>query len=225
MEDPGPLHHVDDAGHILVRLRHLLRNRVASLRAHGHAPTAHLAEQKHTPLGFLGPLGVLFSVTHETSGGDYTILRGQMPGRGAHPFRNVHAAGLRVVYDFADLDRSLMIISTGESGHPFSRRYDDLGELWARGDMIPMFPSYRLKIIPKADGPGAAIKQLVTAAPQDVTIHELFRGQGTVDFGASANSDLRSFAPLAEANAFYQVASYVETYGEVVFDYLTNSGA
>ena len=40
--------------------------------------------------------------------------------------------------DFADLDRSLMIISTGQSGHPFSRFYDQLAGLWARGDMIPM---------------------------------------------------------------------------------------
>jgi penicillin amidase len=45
---------------------------------------------------------------------------------------------MRVVYDFADLDRSLMIMSTGVSGHPFSRWYDHLAELWARGDMIPM---------------------------------------------------------------------------------------
>ena len=99
---------------------------------------AHLAEQKHMPLGFLGPLGALFSVTHETSGGDYTLLRGSFPGEGDKPFRNVHAAGLRVVYDFADLDRSVMIISTGQSGHPLSRHYDDLGDLWARGDVIPM---------------------------------------------------------------------------------------
>ncbi|MBK0400206.1 penicillin acylase family protein [Limibaculum sp. M0105] len=99
---------------------------------------AHLAEQKHTPLGYLAPIGLLFSVTHETSGGDYTILRGQSSGKGSEPFANIHASGLRVVYDFADLDRSLMIISTGQSGHPFSRHYDDLGDLWARGDMISM---------------------------------------------------------------------------------------
>ncbi|MCL5775889.1 penicillin acylase family protein [Limibaculum sp. FT325] len=99
---------------------------------------AHVAEQKHTPLGFLGPLGLLFSVTHETSGGDYTILRGQTAGKGPEPFANIHASGLRAVYDFADLDRSVMIVSTGQSGHPFSRHYDDLGDLWARGDMIPM---------------------------------------------------------------------------------------
>ena len=99
---------------------------------------AHVAVHRHMPFGFLGPLGLVFNIENETSGGDETLLRGQTTGRGETPFRNVHAAGLRVVYDFADLDRSLMIISTGQSGHPFSRFYDHLSGLWARGDMIPM---------------------------------------------------------------------------------------
>ncbi|HET7410979.1 MAG TPA: penicillin acylase family protein [Paracoccaceae bacterium] len=99
---------------------------------------AHVAVHRHTPFGFLGPLGLIFNIENETSGGNETLLRGQTTGRGETPFRNVHAAGLRVVYDFADLDRSLMIISTGQSGHPFSRFYDHLAGLWARGDMIPM---------------------------------------------------------------------------------------
>ena len=100
--------------------------------------TAHLAVHRHTPLGYFGPLGLIFNIENETSGGNYTLLRGQTPGRGETPFRNVHAAGLRVAYDFADLDRSQMIISTGQSGHPFSQFYDHLAELWARGEMIPM---------------------------------------------------------------------------------------
>jgi penicillin amidase len=99
---------------------------------------AHVAVHRHTPFGYLGPLGLIFNIQNETSGGDETLLRGQTTGRGETPFRNVHAAGLRVVYDFADLDRSQMVISTGQSGHPFSRFYDHLAGLWARGDMIPM---------------------------------------------------------------------------------------
>lgn len=99
---------------------------------------AHVAIHRHMPLGYLGPLGLIFNIRNETSGGNETLLRGQSTGRGEHPFRNIHAAGLRVVYDFADLDRSLMIISTGQSGHPFSRWYDNLAGLWARGGMIPM---------------------------------------------------------------------------------------
>ena len=99
---------------------------------------AHVAIHKHTPLGFFGALAPFFNVENETSGGNFTLLRGQSTGRGAAPFGNVHAAGLRVVYDFADLDGSVMMMATGQSGHPFSRYYDHLASLWARGDMIPM---------------------------------------------------------------------------------------
>ena len=63
---------------------------------------------------------------------------GAIPGDGDAPFENVHAAGLRMVLDFADLDRSLAITATGQSGHPLSRRYDSFAELWARGDYIPL---------------------------------------------------------------------------------------
>ena len=99
---------------------------------------AHVADHEHAPLGRVGALGLIFSIRQETSGWDFTLLRGLSPGRGEHPFRNVHAAGLRVVYDFADLDRSVWVLSTGQSGHPFSRFYDNLADDWARGDVIPM---------------------------------------------------------------------------------------
>ena len=51
---------------------------------------------------------------------------------------NVHGAGYRGVYDFGDPDSSVFITSTGQSGHPLSRHYDDLGQLWRRGEYIPM---------------------------------------------------------------------------------------
>ena len=59
-------------------------------------------------------------------------------GKGDNPFLNVHGAGYRGVYDFADPDSSVFIISTGQSGHPLSRHYDNLGERWRRGEYIPM---------------------------------------------------------------------------------------
>ncbi|HUS54149.1 MAG TPA: penicillin acylase family protein, partial [Thermohalobaculum sp.] len=99
---------------------------------------AHVAVHKHTPLGFVNALAPFFNIENETSGGNFTLLRGQSTGRDPDPFANVHAAGLRVVYDFADLDGSVMMIATGQSGHPFSRYYDHLAGPWARGDMIPM---------------------------------------------------------------------------------------
>ena len=54
------------------------------------------------------------------------------------PFHNVHAAAYRGVYDFADPDSSVFVTSTGQSGHPLSRHYDDLGQFWRRGEYIPM---------------------------------------------------------------------------------------
>ena len=47
-------------------------------------------------------------------------------------------AGYRGVYDLADPDSSVFVISTGQSGHPLSRHYDDLSELWRRGEYVGM---------------------------------------------------------------------------------------
>jgi penicillin amidase len=99
---------------------------------------AHRAVHLHTPLGFSRLLGLLVNIAHETSGGDHTINVGRTPGRGAKPDANVHAAGLRAVYDFADLDRSVFVIATGQSGHPLSRHYEDIGRLWRQGDYLAM---------------------------------------------------------------------------------------
>ena len=98
----------------------------------------HRAVHVHTPLGFNRLLGLFVNLSHETSGGDHTINVGKTRGRGAEPFANVHAAGLRAVYDFADLDRSVFVTATGQSGHPLSRHYEDIGRLWRRGDYLPM---------------------------------------------------------------------------------------
>ena len=73
-----------------------------------------------------------------SSGGDHTLNRARTSGEDPHPFQNVHGGAYRGVYDFADPDSSVFIISTGQSGHPLSRHYDNLGELWRRGEYIPM---------------------------------------------------------------------------------------
>ena len=99
---------------------------------------AHRATHTHTPLGLQWPLSLFFNIEHETSGGDYTLLRAKTRGKGPDPYGNVHAAGFRAVYDFADLDRSVFIIATGQSGHVLSRHYDDLAERWRSGQYIPM---------------------------------------------------------------------------------------
>ncbi|NRA99462.1 MAG: penicillin acylase family protein [Rhodobacteraceae bacterium] len=99
---------------------------------------AHEARHDHAVLGEAPVLRWLVNIRQSTSGGDNTLMRGKTKGTDPDPFANIHAASYRGVYDFADPDSSVFIIPTGQSGHPLSRHYDDLGELWRRGEYIPM---------------------------------------------------------------------------------------
>ena len=46
---------------------------------------------------------------------------------------------LRMIVDLSDFDASRGIQSTGQSGHPYHRHYDDFVELWQNGEYHPMF--------------------------------------------------------------------------------------
>lgn len=99
---------------------------------------AHQATHDHQVLGTVPILRYFVNIRQSTPGGDNTLLRGRTSGAPDAPFQNVHGAGYRGVYDFADPDSSVFISSTGQSGHFLSRHYDDLAQLWRRGEYIPM---------------------------------------------------------------------------------------
>ncbi|MCY3773266.1 MAG: acetoacetate decarboxylase family protein [Gemmatimonadetes bacterium] len=91
-------------------------------------------------------------------------------------------------------------------------------------DAMPsLTPAWRLKIIPRADGPGPAIKQLIdcTETAQDVDVHAFSKGKGTVGLGAAPRCDLTSLAPLEYGDAFHMESSYSEGFARVVYDYLS----
>jgi penicillin amidase len=44
----------------------------------------------------------------------------------------------RLVTDFSDLDRSLAIIAPGQSGQPGSPYYDNLLDMWVKGEMFEL---------------------------------------------------------------------------------------
>ncbi|MEO0401308.1 MAG: penicillin acylase family protein [Pseudomonadota bacterium] len=99
---------------------------------------AHQATHDHQVLGEVPILRYFVNIRQSTSGGDNTLQRGLTRGTGPDPFENVHGAGYRGVYDFADPNSSVFVTSTGQSGHFLSRHYDDLAQLWRRGEYIPM---------------------------------------------------------------------------------------
>ena len=99
---------------------------------------AHTANHKHQIFGSMPIFGWLSNISQTTSGGDNTLMRAKISNFGINPFENVHSAGYRMIVDFSDLESSLFIISTGQSGHILSNQYDNLANLWKRGDYIPM---------------------------------------------------------------------------------------
>jgi penicillin amidase len=91
----------------------------------------HVATFAHPVLSRVPVLRDLFAVEIAAPGGYDTINRGATSiGNPDHPYRDVHGAGLRMLLDFADLDRSRFIIVPGQSGNPLSRHYGDLLHPW-----------------------------------------------------------------------------------------------
>ena len=90
-------------------------------------------------------------------------------------------------------------------------------------ELPSLTPSWRLKVIPRADGPGFALKQLIdcSATMRDLTVHFQARGQGRIALEASAECDLTALAPLRYGPAAYLECDYTEGYAAIAHDYLT----
>ncbi len=101
----------------------------------------HRAGLEHALLSRIPGLGWLFDIGVETDGDAFTINRGiSHVADPDKPFADVHGPGLRSVYDLADLDQSLFMIATGQSGNPLSPHYGDRVTTWRDGAMISLAP-------------------------------------------------------------------------------------
>jgi acetoacetate decarboxylase len=93
-------------------------------------------------------------------------------------------------------------------------------------ELPDLTPSWRLKVIPHADRPGPAIKQLVDGpAKFDMVVHAAYKGRGTVQFQPSPLSDLTALAPRAFTGSWYVECSYAEGFGRVELDYINDPAA
>ena len=93
----------------------------------------------------------------------------------------------------------------------------------ARIEELPqLVPSWRLKAIPKADGKGVDVLQLIDGAKStsDVRIHVCRSGDGVVQFDPSPVYDLSGFSPLEYYDSYYVEQDYTEGFGEIVHDFL-----
>jgi penicillin G amidase len=98
---------------------------------------AHQAVFAHPFLRTIPLLGSFSTITIPSPGDDNTLDRG---GTNAL-FESVHGAAYRGVYDLADLDRSLFMITPGQSGNPFSPHARDFAIKWRDGATITLGPA------------------------------------------------------------------------------------
>ena len=100
---------------------------------------AHAARHEHRFFGRVGALARWFDISVPSPGDAYTVNvgRNRMEDE-LRPYANTHAASLRAIYDLSDLDNSLYIHSTGQSGNIFSAHYRSFSEAWSRVEYVPM---------------------------------------------------------------------------------------
>lgn len=106
---------------------------------------AHYADGLHEPLGRLPLIGRFFNVRIPSSGGPFTLNRGKTDLASPEPYANRGATTFRAIYDLADLEASIFIQSTGQSGNPFSPHYRSFAGPWSKGGYITI-PTQRAAI-------------------------------------------------------------------------------
>ena len=110
---------------------------------------AHQATFAHPVLRTIPVLGRLTTIALPSDGDDTTVNHGGLDGT----MRNVHGAGFRGVFDLADLDRSLFIVTPGQSGNPLSRTARIFATRWRDGATVTLprdvaTPSATLRLTP-----------------------------------------------------------------------------
>jgi penicillin amidase len=111
-------------------------------KQHGEPSTwrwgaVHVAAGDHRPVSFVPVISRWFSVAPQTPGDGFTVDVGHFFIRdNDRPFANRHAASLRAIYDLSDLDKSLYMQSTGQSGNFLSPWYANMAERWAKVEYV-----------------------------------------------------------------------------------------
>ena len=100
---------------------------------------AHMAISSHRPLGQSPFLAKWLDVVEPSPGDPFTVNVGTYWLNETHePFASRHAPSMRAIYDLSDLQNSLFIYQTGQSGVIGSEHYKDMSHEWASGQYRPL---------------------------------------------------------------------------------------
>jgi penicillin amidase len=100
---------------------------------------AHTAVSEHRPLTKVPLLGSFFNIETPFAGDSFSINVGRLQLlRSKNPYETFQAPSLRTIYDFSDLEQSLFIYQTGQSGWVQSKLYRNMTPLWAKNEYLPL---------------------------------------------------------------------------------------
>ncbi len=91
----------------------------------------HTLTMEHQ-IGSRRPLDVVFNLGPFPRGGSKMTVNNSEYSL-QHPFAATLGASTRQLVDFCDLNNSLSVITSGQSGHPLSEHYRDQASLWLEG--------------------------------------------------------------------------------------------
>ncbi|HYM48035.1 MAG TPA: penicillin acylase family protein, partial [Burkholderiaceae bacterium] len=102
---------------------------------------AHYAGAEHRPMSSVPGLRRLFELRTAYPGDTHTVNVGALSHRAESPFSTRYTATLRAIYDFATLEsNSFWVLSSGQTGNPFSDSYASMLPLWRDVRYLPMRP-------------------------------------------------------------------------------------
>lgn len=100
---------------------------------------AHIAVSEHRPLSKVPLLGDLFNLKTPFPGDSFSINVGRLELlKSSNPYETLQAPSLRAIYDLSDLEQSLFIYQTGQSGWVQSKLYRNMNTLWANNQYLPL---------------------------------------------------------------------------------------
>jgi len=118
----------------------------------------HTLTQTHRPMSQIPFVGQYFELKDDVNGGRFTI---NVAGAGTNPNSlhiSTYGPSYRGIFDLSNLENSLYIQPTGQSGNPFSEHFGDLFPLWRNNKYFTIKTD---KVIPDE------IEGLLTLKPVD----------------------------------------------------------
>jgi len=100
---------------------------------------AHIAISEHRPFSKLTLLGSLFNIKTPFPGDSFSVNVGRLElMQSKNPYETLQAPSLRTIYDLSDLEKSLFVYQTGQSGWVQSKLYRNMNSLWANNEYLPL---------------------------------------------------------------------------------------